>query len=220
MMYRDRADAGAALANEVAALPGIGSGEDVVVLALPRGGVPVAVPVAAALNAALDVLVVRKLGLPHHAELAMGAIAGVGDDVVLVENEDVLSRARITSAQFAEVRERETAELRRREQQYREGRPAPAVRGRVVVVVDDGLATGSTMRAAVEAVHRIEPARIVVAVPVGAERTCVELASQVSAVVCPLRPRPFAAVGQGYRDFSQTSDAEVSRLLAEYAARN
>jgi putative phosphoribosyl transferase len=217
MTFRDRAEAGAALARQVAGLPDLGSGEGVVVLALPRGGVPVAVPVATALAAALDVLVVRKLGLPRRAELAMGAIAGVGGDVVLVANPDVRHRAQITAAQFAEVLQRETAELRRREQQYRVGRPALAVRDRAVVVVDDGLATGSTMRAAVKALRRMEPVRIVVAVPVGAARTCADLAEEVDDVVCTLQPRPFVAVGQGYRDFSQTTDAEVSALLEEYA---
>lgn len=217
MTFRDRVEAGEALAHEVAALPGLGA--NVVVLALPRGGVPVAVPVAEALDAPLDVLVVRKLGLPRQAELAMGAIAGVGDEVVVVENELVLHRAEPTAEQFDEVLRRESAELRRREQLYREGRSAPETRGRTVVVVDDGLATGSTMRAAVAALRHGAPSRIVVAVPVGARHTCAELEEQVYAVVCPLKPRPFRAVAQGYRTFDQTEDAEVCRLLAEHAAR-
>jgi putative phosphoribosyl transferase len=217
MAFRDRLDAGTALAQELAGLPELGSDADVVVLALPRGGVPVAAPVAALLAAPLDVLVVRKLGLPRHPELAMGAIAGVAGEVLVVENEDVLTRARPTAAEFDEVRERETAELRRRETEYRSGRPAPRIRDRTVILVDDGLATGSTMRAAVTAVRLMKPARVVVAVPVGASRTCVELAALVDVLVCPLRPQPFLAVGQGYHDFSPTEDDEVRRLLAEHA---
>jgi putative phosphoribosyl transferase len=218
MAFRDRLDAGSALAREVASMPGLGSDADIVVLALPRGGVPVAAPVATLLAAPLDVLVVRKLGLPRRPELAMGAIAGVAGEVLLVENEDVLSRARPTAAEFEEVRQRETGELRRREAEYRGGRAVPPIRDRTVILVDDGLATGSTMRAAIAAVQRMMPARIVVAVPVGASRTCAELAPLVSALICPLQPKPFLAVGQGYQDFSPTEDDEVRRLLAEHDA--
>jgi predicted phosphoribosyltransferase len=175
--------------------------------------VPVAAPIAAALAARLDVLVVRKLGLPRRPELAMGAIAGVGDEILLVENEDVLTYARPSQAEFDAVRKRETIELRRREAEYRAGRSAPSIRDRTVVLVDDGLATGSTMRVAIAAARRMGPARIVVAVPVGAAPTCAELEREVDALVCLLRPAPFRAVGQAYRDFSATTDAEVRRLL-------
>jgi putative phosphoribosyl transferase len=216
MAFRDRTDAGAALAAQVAALSGLDATADAVVLGLPRGGVPVAAPVAAALDTRLDVLVVRKLGVPRQPELAMGAIAGIAGDVVVVENDWVLRRGRIAAAQFEEVRARETAELRRREKAYRGERPAPEVRGRTVVLVDDGLATGSTMRAALAALRRSRPGRVVVAVPVGAPQTCAEIAALVDELVCPLRPDPFGAVAQGYRDFSATTDEEVRRLLEEH----
>lgn len=217
MTFRDRLEAGNALAKELLAVPELAANADTIVLALPRGGVPVAAPIADLLAAPLDVLIVRKLGLPRRPELAMGAIAGVAGAVVVIENEDVLARAHPSAAQFDEVRERETAELRRREREYRGDRPAPQLHGRTVVIVDDGLATGSTMRAAMAAVQRMEPARVIVAVPVGAPETCAELAPLVSALVCPLRPKAFLAVAQGYRDFSPTEDDEVRRLLAERA---
>jgi putative phosphoribosyl transferase len=159
---------------------------------------------------------VRKLGLPGHAELAMGAIAGVGDRIEVVRNTEVLAHVHVHADAFDDVCRREAAELRRRESAYRGERPAVEIRDRTVIVVDDGLATGSTMRAAVAAVRQGAPARLVVAVPIGAPRTCAELAAAgngVDEVVCPWQPQQFWAVGQGYRDFRQTEDAEVQRLL-------
>ena len=208
--YADRTAAGRALAHLLA---GYAGRDDVVVLALPRGGVPVAVPVAEALGAPLDVLLVRKLGLPAQPELAMGAIAGVGGEVELVRNERVLRQGRVPEADLEAVRSRELLELRRREQEYRGGRPAVGVHDRVVVLVDDGLATGSTMRAAVAAVRSQTPSRVVVAVPVGSADTCSALAREADDVVCAWTPTPFYAVGQGYRDFGQTSDEEVRAAL-------
>lgn len=208
--FSDRDEAGRALAAELTAYAGRG---DVVVLALPRGGVPVAAPVARALGTPLDVLVVRKLGVPGQPEVAMGAIAGVGDAVELVRNERVLSTVSVPEQDFREVHERELHELRRREAAYREGRPVVIVRDKVVVLVDDGLATGSTMLAAVAAVRRQGPARLVVAVPVGSADTCDALRREADEVVCEWTPEPFYAVGQGYRDFSATEDDEVRAVL-------
>ena len=184
------------------------------VLGLPRGGVPVAAEVARGLAAELDVLVVRKLGVPGHAELAMGAIADVDQTVEVVTNDAVIGRLGISSADFDEVYRAELQELRRRAVSYRGSRPAVAVAGRVVIVVDDGLATGATMRAAIAAVRRRRPVRLIVAVPVGARDTCEMLRREVDEVVCARHPEPFRAVHQGYHDFSQTSDAQVLALLA------
>ena len=212
--YADRRAAGEELASQLSAYR---ERDDVRVLALPRGGVPVAAPVAAALGAPLDVLVVRKLGLPGQPELAMGAIAGVGDEVELVRNERVLAAARVPPGAFEAVLERERAELVRRERAYREGRAAVRVRDATVVVVDDGLATGATMRAAVAAVRRRSPARLVVAVPVGAADTCDALRREADDVVCAWTPEPFHAVGQAYGDFRPTEDDEVRAVLREAA---
>lgn len=187
--------------------------DDVVVLALPRGGVPIGARIAASLGAPLDVLLVRKLGLPWHPELAMGAIAGTGDEVEVVRNDYVLDRAQPSQDEFDAILRQESDELRRREQEYRRGREAVPVTGRTVILVDDGLATGATMRAAATAVRRQKPARLVIAVPIGSPRTCAELAELVDEMVCPWTPRRFAAVGQGYRDFGQVDDATVTRLL-------
>lgn len=210
--YTDRDEAGRELAGRLTAYLGR---DDVVVLGLPRGGVPVAAPVAAALGAPLDVVVVRKLGLPGQPELAMGALAGVGDAVEVVRNERVLALAEVSDEAFREVHDRELVELRRREQAYREGRPAAPVRDRVVLLVDDGLATGSTMRAAVAAVRRQQPESIVVAVPVGAADTCEALRRDAEEVVCGWTPASFGAVGQAYRDFRATGDEQVRALLRE-----
>ncbi|MGY1742428.1 MULTISPECIES: phosphoribosyltransferase [unclassified Blastococcus] len=210
MRFADRAEAGRALARRLAGRVG----PDAVVLGLPRGGVVVAVPVAAALRAPLDVLVVRKLGLPEHPELAMGAIAAVGDVVETVRTPEVLGPAGVADADFAAVRDRELAELRRRTDAYRTGRVPPPVRGRTVVLVDDGLATGSTMRAALAALRRQEPARVVVAVPVASPRVAAELAAEVDDLVCLAAPAGFRAVGQAYADFSATSDDAVRAALA------
>jgi putative phosphoribosyl transferase len=209
--FADRVDAG----RELASLLGDYAGRaDVVVLGLPRGGVPVAAEVARALGATLDVLIVRKLGVPSHPELAMGAIAAVGDAIEVVTNDVVRARLGISDADFDAVRRRELAELRRRTSAYRGDRAPPAVTGQVVIIVDDGLATGSTMRAAVAAVRRQHPARLVVAVPVGAARTCATLRREVDEVVCARFPEPFHAVHQGYLDFSQTRDEEVLAILS------
>ena len=214
--FADRAEAGRALGVRVAErLGGDGAGSrTVVVLGLPRGGVVVAAGVATALSAPLDVLVVRKIGLPWQPELAMGAVAAVGDAVETVRTEAVLARVDVDADTFASVRGRELAELRRREAAYRAGRSPVEVTGRTVVVVDDGLATGATMRAALAAVRRQEPARIVVAVPVGSPGACAELAPEVDDLICLWAPESFRAVGQGYRDFASTSDDEVRTALA------
>lgn len=208
MAFRDRAEAGRVLAGAVAHLAGE---PHLLVLALPRGGVPVAREVAVALGAPLDVLVVRKLGVPGHPELAMGAIAS---GRVQVLNRPVIDGLGIGADAIAEVAAREAAELARREQAYRPGRAPVRIAGRVVVVVDDGLATGSTMRAAVAAVRAQSPARVVVAVPVGARRTCGELAAEADEVVCARMPARFVAVGQWYDDFSETTDDEIRAIVS------
>ncbi|MFD3404855.1 phosphoribosyltransferase [Kribbella sp. NPDC058693] len=210
--YFDRAAAGAVLADELGQVAG-----SVLVLGLARGGVPVAGPIAEALGAELDVLIVRKLGLPGQPELAMGAIAGVGEELHVVRNEQIARE--VDAAAMDEVRRREVLELRRREAAYRGDRPPIDVRDRVVILVDDGLATGSTMRAAVEAVRRQRPARVIVAVPVGGVESCRRLARIADQVVCVWIPRYFNAVGQAYQDFSSVSDDEVQRVLAESTAR-
>ncbi len=210
MRFVDREDAGRHLAEALGHL----AGTDLVVLGLPRGGVPVAAEVARALDAPLDVLVVRKLGLPWQPELAMGAIAGVGGALEEVRNEQVIRQARVSDEILDGVRAREVDELRRREQAYRGDRPAVDVRGRTVVVVDDGLATGSTMRAAVAAVREQSPEAIVVAVPVGSRDTCARLRLEVDEVVCVSTPLGFVAVGQAYGDFRPTSDDEVRAALS------
>jgi predicted phosphoribosyltransferase len=179
---------------------------------LPRGGVPVAYEVARALAAPLDVLVVRKLGAPGHPEFAMGAVASGGISVL---DEDFVATNRIPAQALADVVLRERAELARRERAYRDSRPPVAITGQVVIVVDDGLATGSTMHAAVLALRRQGPARIVVAVPVGSRQACSMLAGVADHVICALTPEPFSAVGLWYTDFSETSDEEVRRLLAD-----
>jgi putative phosphoribosyl transferase len=205
--FRDRADAGRRLAEELVAYA---ARPDVLVLALPRGGVPVAFEVAQALEAPLDVLVVRKLGVPGHEELAMGAVASGGAWVL---NDDVVRALGIPGHLLKEVTARELRELQRRERNYRDDRPAPDVHGKVVILVDDGLATGSTMRAAVAALRRLDPARIIVAVPVGAPATCAEIGREADECVCCIQPDPFYAVGVWYEDFSQTTDEEVRDLL-------
>jgi putative phosphoribosyl transferase len=206
-VFRDRVEAGDVLAGRLGHYAGRA---DVLVLALPRGGVPVAARVARALDAPLDVFVVRKLGVPGHEELAMGAIASGG---VRVHNQEVVRRLRLADADLERVVEAEERELARRERSYREGRPPPALAGRVAILVDDGLATGSTMRAAVAAARRLGPARVVVAVPTAPASTCERLRSEADEVVCVSTPRPFRAVGYSYRAFPQTSDEEVRELL-------
>lgn len=205
--YEDRRHAGAVLAEAMAHWKGR---DDVVVLALPRGGVPVAAVVADALGAPLDVLVVRKLGVPGHVELAMGAIADGG---MVVRNDDVIKAFGVDAATVESVIHAEAAEVSRRESAYRGGRPPVELAGRGVIVVDDGLATGASMRVAVAAVRCAHPRAVVVAVPVGAADTCAALAELADEVVCPLIPNDFRAVGVWYRDFTQTTDDEVRSLL-------
>lgn len=206
--FSDRKAAGRALA---AALGNYEGGDDVLVLALPRGGVPVAYEVATALEAPLDIFVVRKLGVPGHEEYAMGAIASGG---VRVLNEEIVFSLGISERAVAEVAEKEGRELARREQAYRGERPAPAIRDKTVILVDDGLATGATMQAAVRAVHLQQPKRLVVAVPVAPPDVCAQLRRQVDEVVSVITPEPFYAVGLWYKSFPQTSDEEVRELLA------
>jgi putative phosphoribosyl transferase len=208
MRFQDRDDAGRALARLLTRYAGR---SDVLVLGLPRGGVPVASQIATALNAPLDVLVVRKLGVPSQPELAMGAIASGG---IRVTNDDVVSALGIDRATLDAVAEREGLELERRERAYRGDRPSASVEGRTVIVVDDGLATGSTMRAAIEALRTRRPARIIVAVPVAVPQVRDLIGSQADEVVCAMAPEQLSAVGLWYEDFQPVADDEVTRLLA------
>jgi putative phosphoribosyl transferase len=210
--FRDRSEAGRVLAGMLADYAGR---NDVIVLALPRGGVPVACEVAQALGAPLDVFLVRKLGAPGHEELAMGAIAS-GDVVVM--NDEVLKAMNVQADEILDAIADERRELARREEAYRDGRPPVDVRGKTVILTDDGLATGSTMRAAVTALRRQAPARIIVAVPIGAASTCAEFHSIADDCICAVTPEPFRAVGLWYEDFSQIEDAEVAELLARARA--
>jgi putative phosphoribosyl transferase len=209
LRFRDRTEAGQLLGRELEAR--LGAIDGAIVLALPRGGVPVGYEVAKALGAPLDVFIVRKLGVPGHEELAMGAIASGG---VRVLNRDVLDYARVTQQQLDGVVAREERELARREAEYRGNRASLDVRGRTVIIVDDGLATGSTMRAAVQALRAMEPKRVIVAVPVGAAQTCDDFREIADEIVCLRTPEPFEAVGLWYDDFTQTTDAEVHALLS------
>jgi predicted phosphoribosyltransferase len=211
MMFRDRTEGGRLLASRLMTYAGR---PDVLVLGLPRGGIPVAFEVARELSAPLDVFLVRKLGVPGHEELAMGAIATGG---VRVLNEDVVRGLGIPDEVIDAVAAAEQEELERRQRAYRGDRPAPNVRGRTVILIDDGLATGSTMRAAVASLRRQGPARIVVAVPVGAPGTCMEMNDEADEVVCAHMPEPFCAVGLWYEDFSQTTDEEVHDFLERAA---
>jgi putative phosphoribosyl transferase len=207
--FRDRAHAGRFLAER---LRQYANRPDVLVLALPRGGVPVAHEVAKALQVPMDIFLVRKLGVPGHEELAMGAVASGG---VRVINEDVVRSLGIPGAAIDRVAEKELIELSRREEAYRGNRPEPEIRGRTVILVDDGLATGSTLRAAAQALATKEPAKIVVAVPIASPDICEALSHEVDEVVCAVTPEPFYAVGRWYDDFDQTTDDDVRALLAE-----
>ncbi|MGQ0751723.1 MAG: phosphoribosyltransferase [Betaproteobacteria bacterium] len=211
-IFSDRRDAGAALAAQLSRYQ---HRHDVVVLALPRGGVPVAYEVAGALGAPLDVFVVRKLGVPGRRELAMGAIAPGG---VRVLDRQIIAAYGIPEAAVERTAREERLELERRERAYREDRDPVAISGQTVLLIDDGLATGATMKAAVQAARAGTPKRVVVAVPVGAPSTCAEMAEIADEVVCVSKPEPFYAVGQWYADFSQTSDDEVRKLLRESRA--
>jgi putative phosphoribosyl transferase len=205
--FVDRRHAGRVLASHLTKYAGR---DDVLVLGLPRGGVPVAYEVASALGASMDLFLVRKLGTPGHRELAMGAIASGG---VRVLNEDVVQWYGISEAAIEQIAREEQEELERRERAYRRDRAARVLKGRIVILIDDGLATGSTMRAAAQAVRAHEPARVVIAVPVGAPQTCADLAAVADEVICARKPEPFSAVGQWYLNFDQTTDDEVRDLL-------
>lgn len=209
MIFRDRSDAGKYLAEKLQKYKGRA---DVLVLALPRGGVPVGFEVAKELDVPLDIFLVRKLGVPGHEELALGAIATGG---VRVLNDEVVHYLHIRRQLIDAIAARELKELRRREVAYRGSRPEPDVKGKIVILVDDGLATGSTIRAAVQALRQQQPARLVVAVPVAAPQTCDEDVVGADEIVCAVTPEAFLGVGQWYLDFSQTTDEEVRDLLEQ-----
>ncbi len=213
MIFRDRVDAGQKLAEK---LTEYARRDDVLILALPRGGVPVAFEVAERLNAPMDVFLVRKLGVPGQEELAMGAIASGG---VRVLNERTVDYLNIPEEVIDRVAAKEQRELERREKTYRDDLPAPDVKGKTVILIDDGLATGATMRAAAIALKQMNPTKIVVAVPVASDETCREFQQEVDAVVCAITPEPFYGVGLWYDDFSQTTDEEVRELLQKTASR-
>ena len=214
MLFQNRFHAGQVRAEEVEHYR---DRSDVLVLALPRGGVPVAFEVAKALRAPLDVFMVRKVGLPGHEELAIGAIASGG---ITVFNHETIDEFDIPEQEVRRLAAKELVELKRREREYRGSRPAPIVSNRVVILVDDGLATGSTMRAAVAALRQQLPKRLVVAVPVAAAATCNEFRAEVDETICARTPSPFVAVGMWYDDFEQVADDEVKGLLAEASQRS
>lgn len=208
MVFADRQDAGRRLSAALAHL----SGEDVTVLALPRGGVPVAAEIATQLAAPMDLLLVRKIGVPSQPELAMGAVVDAQEPIV-VRNDHIIRLAWVSAAEFEEVCRREIKELERRRKRYRSG-AASDVAGRVVVIVDDGIATGATMRAAISGLRRRDPKKIVVAVPVAPPRTVAELRREADEVVCLYEPENFSAIGSFYQDFRQLSDEEVVQIMA------
>ena len=212
--FRDRFEAGEELARILKKR--VDEFRDALVLALPRGGLPVAYPVAQALGVPLDVFIVRKLGVPGHEELAMGAIASGGVQVV---NHDVVDSLGIPQRAIDAVAQRELIELQRRERDYRGNRPPVDVKGKKVIVIDDGLATGSTMRAAAAALEQEGAAKVIVAVPVAARETCEEFRREVDEIICAMTPEPFRAVGLWYENFDQTTDEEVRDLLQRAAAR-
>jgi putative phosphoribosyl transferase len=205
--FRDRVEAGRRLAE---ALERYAGRPKLLVLALPRGGVPVGYQVARALNAPLDIMLVRKLGVPGHEELAMGAIAPGG---IRILSDEVIAAFAVTERDIAAIAGQEQEELDRQEEAYRDGRPLPIIRDRTVVLVDDGLATGSTMRAAAVAIRAQEPVHLVVAVPVAPAETCAALKREADEVICLISPEPFFAVGNWYEDFAQVDDDEVHQLL-------
>jgi len=211
MQFKDRADAGRQLAKKLSKFAGR---QDVLVLGLPRGGVPVAAEVAQALGAPFDIFLVRKLGVPGHSELAMGALAEGGVEVL---SDNLIHDLGIPEQVVQQVAVRERLELDRRDALYRQGRARPPIQGRVVIVVDDGLATGASMQAAVFALKKLGPSQVVVAVPVGAMETCDRLRQEADEVVCAATPEPFQAVGLWYQRFDQTTDEEVRQLLARYS---
>jgi predicted phosphoribosyltransferase len=207
-LFKDRKDAGEVLATCLAAY----RDKDALVLGIPRGGVPVAVEVARGLNAEMDIIVARKLGSPVSAELAMGAVTANGGRYL---NEEVIRELDVSGEYLARVTDEQMAEARRREARFRRSRPPPALRDRIVILVDDGLATGATMRAAVRSVRNAMPARLVVAVPVAPPTTCAELRREADEVVCPHQPAAFWAIGLFYQDFAPTEDSEVESLLQQ-----
>ena len=211
MYFRNRTEAGQVLAR---CLQQYKNQPDVLILGLPRGGVPVAYEVARELNAPLDVFIVRKLGVPGHEELGMGAIATGG---VRTLHEGIIREIGISPQTIEAVSAREQAELERRERLYRGDRPAPTIKGRTVVIVDDGLATGSTMKAAIQAVRQQDPRQVIVAVPTAPSETCEQLKESADHVVCALTPEPFFSVGGSYADFTQITDGEVRDLIASAA---
>lgn len=208
-LFRDRRDAGIQLAEALSSY----RGQDVLVLGIPRGGVVVAAEVARRLEAELDVIVARKLGAPISRELAIGAVTADGERYL---NEDILRELHVSERYLQTVTEEEQAEARRREERFRAGRPPARIAGRTVILVDDGLATGATMRAAVRSVRRQEPARLVIAVPVGARETCEELRAEADEVVCLQQPEPFWAVGAHYQHFEPVDDNTVQELLRSF----
>lgn len=212
--FANRAEAGRMLAE---ALSNYIGRSDILVLALPRGGVPVAYEVAKKLSAPLDLWLVRKLGVPGQEELALGALAG---KKILVLNDDIINALNIDQSAIDKVIAREQAELERRNRLYRQGRPAPDVEGKTIIIIDDGLATGATMRAAIASLRQAGAAQVIAAVPVGAKSTCMKIEQEADKLVCLYMPEPFYGVGQWYSDFSQTSDEEVLSLLNRAASNS
>lgn len=210
--YTNRTEAGQTLAKELRVYA---NRDDVIVLALPRGGVPVGYEVAKALHVPLDIFIVRKLGVPGHEELAMGAIA-MGDTVVF--NQDIIIDLGISQTAIDQVIQAESAELKRRETAYRGDKPFPALKNKTIILVDDGIATGATMRVAIKALRQLQPAAIIAAVPVADKTLSEHMAPLVDRLVCPLKPLQFYAVGAWYHDFSQTEDQEVHELLKKASA--
>ena len=211
-LFKDRKDAGELLAGCLAEY----RDKNVIVLGIPRGGVPVAAEVARGLNADMDIIVARKLGSPVSAELAIGAVTANGGRYL---NEEIIRELQVSDEFIDRVTEAQREDARQREERFRGARSAPVLTGRVVILVDDGLATGATMRAAVRSVRKAEPARLVVAVPVAPPQTCAELREEADEVVCPYQPDPFWAIGLFYGDFEQVEDEEVSRILEEFAQK-
>ncbi|QJW90319.1 phosphoribosyltransferase [Spirosoma taeanense] len=212
MKFLDRSEAGRLLAGQLLNYAGQ---TDVLILALPRGGVPVAYEVALRLKAPLDVFIVRKLGVPGFDELAMGAVAsgGTTGKPIRILNQSIVNAGKITDEQIEQVTERESRELERRERAYRIGQPELVVEGQTIILIDDGLATGATMRVAALALRQQQPAQLVIAVPVATEEVCAEFRREANAMVCLMTPKPFYGVGEWYEDFSQTTDKEVMDLL-------
>jgi predicted phosphoribosyltransferase len=214
MPFTDRTEAGKRLAKALSAY----RDTDAVVLALPRGGVPVAKEIAAAIHAPLDLVIVRKIGVPSQPELAMGAVVD-GPQPLTVRNEEIISLAGVSQSEFNTIRDRELAEIRRRRAAYIGDRPHPALAGHTAIVVDDGIATGATTRAALQSVRRQKPRKVVLAVPVAPSDTIAELRREADEVVCLEAHDMFGAIGAYYADFRQVSDAEVEAILAEFPAR-